>query len=454
MRLPRPARPRSPAGRAGRTSRRCSRVGLAAVPGRAGRTGSPSGLREGWESSSWGARVRRNESALPARCVCVSRVPDAPPCARARSFEPLEKAQRSFCRANEGLRSLSPTFVRDPDQGFQLGARSPVGVGAGRGRAFGRDGRFARTPPPSLECRPPSARSRSGVGYLAAVGPRQVPGASPLVPRTAPEYVVRVGSLPVTDYRNVLVTDEGPVTRIILNRPDKRNALSLELIEEVIGALRESPRQDSRAIVIEGAGPVFSAGHDLSEMVGRERDFLARLFDRCSAMMQTIHEAPQPVIAKVHGVATAAGCQLVAACDLAVAAEGTRFATPGVKIGLFCSTPMVPVSRSVGRKRALELLLTGEPIGAETAREWGLVNRVVPAGELDAAVLEVVEAIARSSSYTVATGKRAFYRQIDHSQTDAYEHCQLVMTDNAVAHDAQEGMTAFLEKRAPVWRGE
>jgi enoyl-CoA hydratase/carnithine racemase len=170
--------------------------------------------------------------------------------------------------------------------------------------------------------------------------------------------------------------------------------------------------------------------------------------------MELVHEVPQPVIAKVHGIATAAGCQLVAACDLAVAAEGTRFATPGVKIGLFCSTPMVPVSRAVGRKRAMEMLLTGEPIDAATALDWGLVNRVVPLEELEPAVLELAEAITRSSAYTVATGKHAFYSQTDRAEEDAYEHCKVVMTENAVAHDAQEGMTAFLEKRQPVWRGE
>jgi enoyl-CoA hydratase/carnithine racemase len=169
-------------------------------------------------------------------------------------------------------------------------------------------------------------------------------------------------------------------------------------------------------------------------------------------MMETIHELPQPVIAKVHGIATAAGCQLVAACDLAVAADGTRFATPGVKIGLFCSTPMVPVSRAVGRKRAMQLLLTGEAIDAATALDWGLLNRVVPAEQLESAVLELVEAITRSSSHTVATGKRAFYAQVDRAEHDAYEHCKAVMTDNALAGDAQEGMTAFLQKRAPAWR--
>jgi enoyl-CoA hydratase/carnithine racemase len=160
------------------------------------------------------------------------------------------------------------------------------------------------------------------------------------------------------------------------------------------------------------------------------------------------------VIAKVHGIATAAGCQLVAACDLAVAAEGTRFATPGVKIGLFCSTPMVPVSRAVGRKRAMQMLLTGEPISAATALDWGLVNRVVPLEELEPAVVELVAAIDRSSAYTVATGKRAFYSQVDRPEDEAYEHCTFVMTENAVAHDAQEGMSAFLQKRDPVWRDE
>ena len=264
-----------------------------------------------------------------------------------------------------------------------------------------------------------------------------------------------MGSLTDTDYRGVRVTGDGSVARIVLNRPEKRNALSLELMGEMIAALEEvSARRDARAIVIEGAGPAFSAGHDLSEMVGGEAEFLARLFDRCGVMMETIHEVPQPVIAKVHGVATAAGCQLVAACDLAIAAEGTSFATPGVKIGLFCSTPMVPVSRAVGRKRAMQMLLTGDPIDAATALDWGLVNRVVPRDELEPAVGELVQAIARSSGYTVATGKRAFYAQIDRAEEDAYSHCEQVMTENALAHDAQEGMSAFLEKRAPVWRGE
>jgi enoyl-CoA hydratase/carnithine racemase len=283
----------------------------------------------------------------------------------------------------------------------------------------------------------------------------QAPDRDRLVSRTASEYVAPVSSLPRTEYRNLLVTMDGCAGRIVLNRPDKRNALSLELMEEMIAALPEvSARDATRAIVIEGAGPAFSAGHDLSEMIGRDRHFFDHLFDRCTVMMELIHDVPQPVIAKVHGIATAAGCQLVAACDLAVAAEGTRFATPGVKIGLFCSTPMVPVSRAVGRKRAMQMLLTGEPIDAGTALEWGLVNRVVPPEGLEQAVLDLVQAIARSSAYTVATGKQAFYSQVDRGEDEAYERSKAVMTENALAHDAQEGMSAFLEKRSPVWRNE
>jgi len=171
-------------------------------------------------------------------------------------------------------------------------------------------------------------------------------------------------------------------------------------------------------------------------------------------MMETIHRVPQPVIAKVHAMATAAGCQLVASCDLAVAAEEARFATPGVKIGLFCSTPMVPLSRAVGRKRALQMLLTGDPIDADTAADWGLVNVVVPAGELDATVAALVAKIAGSSPLTVGIGKEAFYRQVDLDEHGAYELTRRVMTTNAEARDAQEGMSAFLDKRAPEWRGD
>lgn len=257
-----------------------------------------------------------------------------------------------------------------------------------------------------------------------------------------------------TAYRDLLVREDGPAATITLNRPARRNALSLALMREATGALEQvSATEAVRVIVIEGAGPAFSAGHDLGEMIDRPPDFYRELFDVCTVMMETVHRLPQPVIAKVHGIATAAGCQLVAACDLAVAAEGTRFATPGVKIGLFCSTPMVPVSRAVGRKRALEMLLTGAPIDARTALDWGLVNRVVQAEELDAAVGELVASIAGSSAMTIATGKRAFYAQVDLAEAGAYDVTKDVMAANALADDAQEGMSAFLEKRPPAWTG-
>jgi len=258
-----------------------------------------------------------------------------------------------------------------------------------------------------------------------------------------------------TELGSLLLTVEGPATRITLNRPAKRNALSLELMEELIAALRMlGSSSDVRAIVIAGAGPVFSAGHDLGEMVGRDLAFYQRLFDVCTELMETIHEVPQPVIASVHGVATAAGCQLVASCDLAVAADDARFATPGVKIGLFCSTPMVPLSRAIGRKRSLEMLLTGDFVDAATARDWGLVNKVVEPGSLDEAVAELVEKVARSSPLTVSIGKEAFYAQVELDEHRAYDLAKTVMAMNATAGDAQEGIGAFLEKRPPTWKGQ
>jgi enoyl-CoA hydratase/carnithine racemase len=245
--------------------------------------------------------------------------------------------------------------------------------------------------------------------------------------------------------------DEG-TAYLTLDRPDRRNALSLELMHELLAALDElATDQDVRTVVIGGNGPAFSAGHDLSEMMGRDEAAYQELFDVCTRLMMRIHELPQPVIARVHGIATAAGCQLVATCDLAVAAEEARFATPGVRIGLFCSTPMVPLSRAVGRKRALQMLLTGEPIDAATALDWGLVNRVVPAEQLDDAVRELAGAIGRASPLTVGIGKRAFYDQVDLDERGAYDLTKTVMSMNALADDAQEGIGAFLEKRAAVW---
>jgi enoyl-CoA hydratase/carnithine racemase len=257
-----------------------------------------------------------------------------------------------------------------------------------------------------------------------------------------------------TAFQTILVSREEASATITLNRPEKRNALSLELMEEVIAALDSvGSDRDVRAVVIGGAGTVFSAGHDLSEMIDRDVAFYQQLFDVCTELMEAVHRVPQPVIAKVHGVATAAGCQLVAACDLVVAATDARFATPGVKIGLFCSTPMVPLSRAIGRKRALEMLLTGEMIDSATAQKWGLVNRVVAPEDLDLAVSELVEAIARSSPLTVAIGKDAFYEQAELDEHGAYGVTKSVMSMNAMAADAQEGMSAFLEKRQPNWLG-
>jgi enoyl-CoA hydratase/carnithine racemase len=251
---------------------------------------------------------------------------------------------------------------------------------------------------------------------------------------------------------DVLVTDapDGAVTELTLDRPDKRNALSLELMRSLRAAVEAAT---GSVIVIAGNGPVFSAGHDLSEMVGRDAAFYDELFAECTVLMEAIQRKPQPVIAKVHGVATAAGCQLVAACDLAVAEAGARFATPGVKIGLFCSTPMVPVTRAIGRKRALQLLLTGEMIDAATAADWGLVNTVVPADDLDRTVDALARQIAAASPVTIGIGKAAFYDQVDLPEREAYALTRDVMARNAAEADAQEGITAFLEKRPPVWTG-
>src|SRR5438132_9503407 len=253
------------------------------------------------------------------------------------------------------------------------------------------------------------------------------------------------------EFENLIVKGEGAVTRITLNRPERRNALSLTLMQELIAALKAV---DSQVVILEGAGPCLSAGHDLSEMTDRSLAFYQELFTVCTELMETLQSIPQPVIAKVHGIATAAGCQLVAACDLAVAEEDARFATPGVKIGLFCSTPMVEVSRAVGRKRAMEMLLTGTPIDTATAADWGLVNRVVPADQLDEAVSDLAGKIAAASPLVVGLGKQAFYRQIDLDKRQAYDLTKAVMTMNAMTGDAQEGICAFLEKRPPAWKGE
>lgn len=242
------------------------------------------------------------------------------------------------------------------------------------------------------------------------------------------------------------------VARLTLNRPKRRNALSLSLLQDLqqeLTRLGENP--DVRVIVLGGNGPAFCAGHDLSEMTGREEADYRELFSTCSAVMLQLRQLPQPVIARVHGMATAAGCQLVAACDLAVASEAAQFATPGVRIGLFCTTPMVPLVRAVPDKVAMEMLMTGQPLNAERAREVGLVNRVVREESLDASIDEFCQAICSASPMTVRVGKQAFHRQLPLSEQDAYNDAVDVMTENAIQADAQEGMSAFLEKRKPTW---
>jgi enoyl-CoA hydratase/carnithine racemase len=253
----------------------------------------------------------------------------------------------------------------------------------------------------------------------------------------------------------LLFEAKGPITRLTLNRPEKRNALSHALLADLETALTTIAADGAvRVVVLAAAGPVFCSGHDLSEMQSCTEAEYHDLFALCSRVMQRLRRLPQPVIARVQGTATAAGCQLVAACDLAVAAEGAAFATPGVKIGLFCTTPMVPLVRAIPAKPALEMLLTGKPITAQRAYELGLVNRVVPADRLDAAVEEYVQAVLASSPLTVRLGKAAFYDQLALDEATAYERATEVMTDNATRRDAQEGMRAFLQKRPPVWTGE
>jgi enoyl-CoA hydratase/carnithine racemase len=256
-------------------------------------------------------------------------------------------------------------------------------------------------------------------------------------------------------YQHLLANTDGQIGVVTLNRPERRNALSLELMTELLSALDELAAEKSvRVIILAASGKVFSSGHDLSELVGRTVNHYRRLFDVCTELMTKIQSIAQPVIAQVQGVATAAGCQLVATCDLAIASDQAAFATPGVKIGLFCTTPMVALSRAVGRKRALEMLLTGKLVDATTAVEWGLVNRAVPALELESATRELACQIAQASSFTVGLGKQAYYAQIDLDQPQAYAYAKEVMTLNSLAHDAQEGMSAFLEKRVACWSGE
>jgi enoyl-CoA hydratase/carnithine racemase len=259
--------------------------------------------------------------------------------------------------------------------------------------------------------------------------------------------------LAVTSQRYILVESAGSVAVVTLNRPEKRNALSLDVMRELIAAFEAiGADRGVKVAILRGIGPVFSAGHDLREMLARSVEEYRTTFDVCVRLMETIQAIPQPVIAEVAGIATAAGCQLVATCDLAIASSAAKFATPGVKIGLFCTTPMVALTRAIGRKRAMEMLLTGEFVDAATAAEWGLVNRVVAPDALDAATRALAEQIAAAAGFVIGLGKAAFYAQIDLDQPKAYAYAKEVMSMNALAEDAQEGMDAFVTKRAPAWR--
>lgn len=253
----------------------------------------------------------------------------------------------------------------------------------------------------------------------------------------------------------------GSIAVLTLNRPAARNSLSEAMIASLHAELNAIGGDKAiRGVVIAANGPAFSAGHDMKELTARRTDpdrgraFFAEMMNACSAMMQAIVHLPKPVVASVQGIATAAGCQLVASCDLAIASEAASFATPGVDIGLFCSTPMVALSRNVPPKQAMEMLLTGEPIPAERAREIGLVNRVVAAGTERDAAIALAEKVALKSAYTVKLGKEAFYRQAEMSLADAYRYAAEVMTENMMARDAEEGIGAFIEKRTPKWRDE
>lgn len=250
------------------------------------------------------------------------------------------------------------------------------------------------------------------------------------------------------------LTREDSLAVVTLARPERRNALSLEMMQELASVFKQLGGDRSvRAVVLAAQGPVFCSGHDLKEMTGRTVNEYRELFHVCSELMMTLQSIPQPVIAEVAGAATAAGCQLVATCDLAVASETAWFATPGVKIGLFCTTPMVALTRAIGRKRAMQMLLTGQPVDARTALEWGLINSACKPEELQTKTRELAMQIASASEFTVGLGKQAFYAQIDLDQPKAYAYAKEVMSMNALAEDAQEGIGAFLDKRAACWKG-
>lgn len=256
-------------------------------------------------------------------------------------------------------------------------------------------------------------------------------------------------------YDEIKYSAKGPVGYLTLNNPSKINALSKLMISELIHALGVIAADETiKVLVIRAAGKHFCAGHFLAEMVNGDVSEYKSIFDQCNRMMQMIHDIPQPVIAQVQGIATAAGCQMVAWCDLAVAEEGAKFATPGVKIGLFCTTPSVAVVRAIGRKTAMEMLLTGRYIPAREAKELGLINRVVPLDELETETEALANQIAEASRFVLSIGKQAFYTQVDQSDSDAMDFAKQTMIMNLGAEDAQEGIKAFMEKRAPVWKNK
>lgn len=253
-------------------------------------------------------------------------------------------------------------------------------------------------------------------------------------------------------YELITVDRAAETVTITMNRPDRRNALSLEHLRELLDAVATAGRSDATGVVLAGNGPVFSAGHDMAATADADLSEMRLLLRTCTDLMQTMQSIPQVVIARVHGLATAAGCQLVASADLAVAAESAGFAAPGGKGGWFCTTPMVAIGRAVGRKQALELALTGDEIDASTALAWGLVNRVVPDAELDGAVADLLGRATRGSIASRAIGKRALYTQLSMGQPDAYEYAVEVMAAASQIHDAKEAMAAFVEKRHPIWQ--
>ncbi|GGM35235.1 enoyl-CoA hydratase [Longimycelium tulufanense] len=255
----------------------------------------------------------------------------------------------------------------------------------------------------------------------------------------------------MSDYQHILVSEDDDVARITMNRPERRNALSAEHLGELLAAFRAVAGTGARGVVLAGNGPVFSAGHDFADVAERDLDGVRELLELCLELMRTIQHVPQVVIARVHGLATAAGCQLVASCDLAVAAASAGFALPGGKGGWFCHTPAVPVARAVGRKRLMEMALTGDVVDARTAAEWGLVNRIVPDAELDGAVDALLARATRGSRASKAAGKSALYAQLDRPEEEGYRIALEIMASSSQTPAAKEGMAAFLAKRTPVW---